>query len=81
MQYRVEFVAVSIIKFRRAKLLQEARFADVAVDDIARALANMAGVKALIDYDSGATRSYLNKAEVLLELAIEYAQERRQNGW
>ena len=72
---------MSIIKFRRAKLLQEARFANVAVDDIARALANMAGVKELIDYDSGVTTSYLNKAEVLLDLAIEYAQERRQRDW
>jgi len=68
---------VSIVKFRRARLLQEARFANVAVDDIARALANMAGVKALIEYDAGLTRGYLNKAEVLLEPAIEYAQERR----
>ena len=58
---------MSIVKFRRARLLQEARFANVAVDDIARALANMAGVKALIEYDAGLTRGYLNKAEVLLE--------------
>ncbi len=70
---------MSIIKFRRAKLLQDARFADIAVEDIARALANMAGSKALLDYESGLTASYLNQAEALLELAIEYAQERRQN--
>jgi len=68
---------VSVIKFRRAKLLQDARFANISVEDIARALATMAGSKALLDYDSGLTSNYLNKAEALLELAIENAQERR----
>jgi hypothetical protein len=71
---------VSIIKFRRARLLQEARFANIAVDDIARALANTAGMKAFM-YDAGLTKGYLNKAEVLLELAIKYAQERRLSDW
>jgi hypothetical protein len=37
----------------------------------------MAGVKALSDYDAGLTGPYLNKAEALLELAIECAHERR----
>jgi len=68
---------VSVIKFRRAKLLQDARFANISVEDIARALATMAGSKVLLDYDSGLTSNYLNKAEALLELAIENAQERR----
>jgi hypothetical protein len=36
----------------------------------------MAGVKALSDYDAGLTGPYLNKAEALLELAIECAHER-----
>jgi len=68
---------VSVIKFRRAKLLQDARFANISVEDIARALATMAGSKVLLDYDSGLTSNYQNKAEALLELAIENAQERR----
>ena len=69
--------SVSIIKFRRAKLLQDARLGRIRVEDIARALATMAGSKALADYDSGVTGGYLMKAEALLELAIECAQERR----
>lgn len=76
---KVEFVAVSIVKFRRAKLLQDVRLAHIRVEDIARALATMAGVKALADYDSGVTGGYLIKAEALLELAIECAQERRRD--
>jgi hypothetical protein len=36
--------------------------------------------KALADYDSGVTGGYLIKAEALLELAIECAQERRRDG-
>jgi len=67
---------VSIVQLRRAKLLQDAKLSSVTVPDIARALANMAGVKALSDYDAGLTGGYLNKAEALLELAIECAQER-----
>ncbi len=35
----------------------------------------MAGVKALSDYDGGLAGGYPNKAEALLELAIECAQE------
>ena len=69
--------SVSIIKFRRAKLLPDARLGRIRVEDIARALATMAGSKALADYDSGVTGGYLMKAEALLELAIECAQERR----
>jgi len=38
----------------------------------------MAGVKAVSDFDAGLTTGYLNKAEALLELATEFAQERRQ---
>jgi hypothetical protein len=71
---------VSIVKFRRAKLLQDARLAKISVEDIARALASLAGAKALSDYDAGVTGGYLIKAEALLELAIECAQERRRNG-
>ena len=66
---------MSIVQFRRAKLLQDAKLSGVT-PDIARALANMARVKALSDYDAGLTGGYLNKAEALLELAIECAQER-----
>jgi hypothetical protein len=62
---------VSIVKFRRAKLLQDARLAKISVEDIARALASLAGAKALSDYDAGVTGGYLIKAEALLELAIE----------
>ena len=47
--------------------------------DIARALASMAGVRALSDYDAGLTDTYLNNAEVLLELAIECAHERHRS--
>jgi hypothetical protein len=75
----LSFVAVSIIKFRRAKLLQDARFAKINVDDIAWALANIAGAKALFDHDTGLTDGYLHKAETLLELAIEHAQGRHRN--
>jgi hypothetical protein len=70
---------VSIVEFKRAKLLQEARLSGITVKDIARALATMAGVKAISDFDAGLTCGYLNKAEELLELAIEFAQERRRS--
>src|SRR5262245_41338890 len=51
----IEIVAVSIVKFRRAKLFQDARLAKIGVEDIARAMATMAGPKALADYDAGLT--------------------------
>ena len=70
---------MSIVEFKRAKLLQDARLSGITVNDIARALATMAGVKAVVDFDSGLTSGYLNKAEALLELAVEFAQERRRN--
>ena len=46
---------------------------------IARALATMAGAKAVSDFDAGFTRTYLDKAEATLELATEFAQERGRN--
>jgi hypothetical protein len=70
---------VSIVEFKRAKLLQDARVSGITVEDIARALASMTGVKAVSDFDAGLTSLYLNKAEALLELAIEFAQERRRS--
>jgi hypothetical protein len=70
---------VSILEFKRAKLLQDAKLSGVTVTDIARALATMAGEKAISDFDAGLTGGYINRAEALLELAIEFAQERRQN--
>ena len=70
---------MSIAEFKRAKLLQDARLSGITVRDIAKALAAMAGVKAVSDFDAGLTSGYLNKAEELLELAIEFAQERRRN--
>jgi hypothetical protein len=70
---------VSIVEFKRAKLLQDARLSGITVNDIARALATMAGVKAMADFDAGLTSGYLSKAEALLELAVEFAQERRRN--
>ncbi len=69
---------MSIVDFRRAKLLQNARLAGIGVEDIAKALARMAGPKALADFNSGLTGGYLNKAEALLELATEYAHQRRR---
>jgi hypothetical protein len=73
---------VSIVEYRRAKLLQEARLSGITVKDIARALATMAGVNVLSDFDAGLTGSvYLRKAETLLELTTEFAQERRRNDW
>jgi hypothetical protein len=69
---------VSIIQFRRAKLLQDAKLFGVTVADIARAMANMDGVQALSRFDDGFTSHYLNKAEALLDLAIECALERRR---
>ena len=38
----------------------------------------MSGVKAVSDFDAGLTSRYLDEAEALLELAIEFAQERRR---
>jgi len=38
----------------------------------------MAGVKALSEYDAGLTDAYINKAEALLELAIECAHNRHR---
>jgi hypothetical protein len=70
--------AVSIVEFRRAKLLQDAKLSGITINDIARALATMAGVKAASDFEAGLTISYLSKAETLLQLAIEFAQERRR---
>ena len=70
---------MSIVKFRRAKLVQDARLAKLSVEDIARAMATMAGPKALADYDAGVTGGYLIKAEALLELAIECAGKRRRD--
>ena len=71
--------AVSIVEFKRAKLLQEAKLSGITVKDIARSLATMAGVKTTSDFDAGLTNVYLNKVEALLELATEFAQERRRN--
>jgi hypothetical protein len=70
---------VSIVEFKRAKLLQDARLSGASVKDIARALATMAGVKTVSDFDAGLTSSYIAKAEALLELATEFAQERRRD--
>jgi hypothetical protein len=70
---------VSIVEFKRAKLLQDAKLSGITIMDIARALATMAGAKAASDFDGGLTIGYLSKAETLLELAIEFAQERRRN--
>ena len=70
---------MTIVEFRRAKLLQEARVSGITVRDIARALAAVAGVKAVSDFDAGLTSGYLDKAEALLELATEFAQERHRN--
>ena len=70
---------MSIVDFKRAKLLQDAKLSGITVRDIARALATMAGVKALSDFDAGLTSGYLDKAETMLELAIEFAQERRRD--
>jgi hypothetical protein len=68
---------VSIIQFRRAKLLQDAKLSGVTVADIARAMATMDGVQALSRFDEGFSSHY-NKAEALLDLAIECALERRR---
>jgi hypothetical protein len=67
---------VSIIQFRRAKLLQDAKLSGVTVADIARAMATMDGT--LSRFDDGFTSTYFDKAEALLELAIECAFERRR---
>jgi hypothetical protein len=71
-------LAVSIVEFKRAKLMQDARLSGITINDIARALASMAGVKAVSDFDAGVTAGYLRRAEELLELAIEFAQDRRR---
>jgi len=71
---------VSIIQFRRAKLLQDAKLSGVTVADIARAIATMDGVQALSRFDEGFNSAHLDKAEALLDLAIECALERRRDG-
>ena len=71
---------MSIIQFRRAKLLQDAKLSGVTVADIARAIATMDGVQALSRFDEGFTSAHLDKAEALLDLAIECALERRRDG-
>ena len=70
---------MSIVQFRHAKLLQDARLSGITVSDIARALAHMDSAKALSDFDAGLTDKYLRIAEALLELAIDCAQERSLN--
>ena len=70
---------MSIVEFKRAKLLQEAKLSGITVKDIARALATMVGAKAVSDFDAVLDSGYINKAEALLELATEFAQERRHN--
>ena len=70
---------MSIVEYKRAKLLQNARVSGITVEDIARALATMTGVKAVSDFDDGLTAGYLRRAEELLGLAIEFAQERRRS--
>jgi hypothetical protein len=50
----------------------------VTVADIARAMATMDGVQALSRFDDGFTSTYFNKAEALLDLAIECALERHR---
>jgi hypothetical protein len=70
---------MSIVEFKRAKLLQDARLSNITVEDIARALATIAGVNAVSDFDAGLTAGYLRRAEELLGLAIEFAQERRRS--
>ena len=69
---------MSIIQFRRAKLLQDAKVSGVTVADIARAMATMDGAQALSRFDDGFTSTYFNKAEALLDLAIECALERHR---
>ena len=69
---------MSIIQFRRAKLLQDAKLFGVTVADIARAMATMDGVQTLSRFDDGFTSTHLDKAEALLDLAIECALERRR---
>jgi len=51
----------------------------ITVEDIARALATIVGVKAVDGFDAGLGNHYLSKAETLLELAIEFAEERRRS--
>jgi hypothetical protein len=70
---------MSIVGFKRAKLMQDAKLSGVSVQDVARALATMAGVKAVSDFDAGLTAGYMRRAEELLGLAIEFAQERHRN--
>jgi hypothetical protein len=72
-------LTVSIVDFNRAKLMQDARVSGITINDIARALASLVGVKAISEFDAGVTAGYLRKAEELLELAIEFAEERRRN--
>jgi hypothetical protein len=49
---------MSVVEFKRAKLMQDARLSGITIKDIARALASMAGVKAVSDFDAGVTAGY-----------------------
>ena len=57
---------MSIIQFRRAKLLQDAKLSGVTVRDIARALATMDGVQSLSRFDEGFTSDHLKRRPVPL---------------
>ena len=46
------------------------RLSGITVKDIARALATIAGVKAVSDFDSGLTAGYLRTTEELLKLQL-----------
>ena len=70
---------MSIIQFRHAKLLQNARMSGITISDIARALAHMDGIQPLSDFDAGSTSMYLSIAEALLELAIDCAKEQQND--
>ena len=43
---------MSIVKLKRAKVVQDAKLSGITVKDIARALATMAGGKAVSDFDA-----------------------------
>jgi hypothetical protein len=69
---------VDLVDFKHAKILQDAGLAGVALEDIARSLASLSGGSALRDFDAGMTGAYLCRAEVLLQQATQYANDRRQ---
>jgi hypothetical protein len=63
-----------IASYQHGKLVRDAQLAGVTVADLAKALAYQDGK--LADYDAGETYGFTVRAEELLGVAIQYAEQR-----